>query len=188
MLSATIAVMNDFSQVLAQALGSLHHMAQQKSVSTPAPDRTQQASFRRLLNQRNVMLGFTSVCLLALIVFVIRTGSRPTTVYTDRPDTTNAELVARGKHVYATRCASCHGSDLKGEQGWPQRRPNGVMPASPLDEGSNAWQRDDQWLFTTIKHGGQATASSGYSSAMPGFGGLTDTDIWAVISYIKSTW
>jgi mono/diheme cytochrome c family protein len=109
-------------------------------------------------------------------------------VYTDRPDTTNAELVAQGKRIYATRCASCHGSDLQGEQGWPQRSPNGVMPASPLDESGVAWQRDDQWLFTTIKLGGQATASSGYSSSMPAFDGLTDADIWAVISYIKSTW
>jgi mono/diheme cytochrome c family protein len=62
------------------------------------------------------------------------------------------------------------------------------MPASPLDQSGNAWQRDDQWLFTTIKLGGQATAAPGYSSAMPGFSTLTDADIWAVISYIKSTW
>lgn len=135
-----------------------------------------------------MMIGFTSLCLLALVIFIIRTVARPTTVHTDRPDITNAELVARGKHVYATRCASCHGSDLKGEPGWPQRRPNGVMPASPLDESGNAWQRDDRWLFTTIKHGGQATASSGYTSAMPAFNTLTDEDVWAVISYIKSTW
>jgi mono/diheme cytochrome c family protein len=173
---------------LQNAVGSLHRMAQQSSASTPALDRKQQASSRRLLNQRNVVIGFTGVCLLAIVVFAIRTGSRPTTLYTDRPDTTNAQLVARGQHIYATRCASCHGSDLQGEQGWPQRRPNGVMPASPLDASGNAWQRDDQWLFRTIKQGGQATASSGYTSYMPGFAGLTDTDIWAVISYIKSTW
>jgi mono/diheme cytochrome c family protein len=135
------------------------------------------------------MIGFAIVCSLALIVFVIRTGSRPTTVYTDRSDATNETLVAQGNHLYATRCASCHGNDLKGEQGWPQRRPNGVMPASPLDATGHVWQRDDQWLFTTIKLGGQATASSGYTSSMPAFGGgLTDTEIWAVISYIKSTW
>jgi mono/diheme cytochrome c family protein len=172
----------------AQALGSLQRMAQQKSALTPAPDRKPQASSRRLLNQRNVMIGFATVCLLALVVLVIRTAARPTMVHTDRPDAANAELVAQGKHIYATRCAGCHGSDLKGEQGWPQRRPNGVMPASPLDESGVLWQQDDEWLFTTIKLGGQATASSGYSSAMPAFGGLTDAAIWAVISYIKSTW
>jgi mono/diheme cytochrome c family protein len=163
-------------------------MTHQTPASTPATDRKQQASSRRLLNQRNVVIGFTSVCLLALLVFTIRSATRPTTAHIDGPDTTNAELVARGQHIYATRCASCHGSDLKGEQGWPQRRPNGVMPASPLDETGNAWQRDDQWLFTTIQLGGQATASPGYTSAMPAFSALSDADIWAVISYIKTTW
>jgi mono/diheme cytochrome c family protein len=164
-------------------------MAQQKPTSTSGRDRKQQVPSRRLLNQRNMMIGFVLVCLLALAVFVIRSGSRSPIASTDHANVTSAELVAQGKQVYLTRCASCHGSDLKGEQGWPQRRPTGVMPAAPLDQSGQAWQRDDQWLFTTIKHGGQATASSGSTSYMPAFGGgLTDADIWAVISYIKSTW
>lgn len=164
-------------------------MEQQKPAPTTAPDRKQQASRRRLLSQRNTIIGFVLVCLLALVVFAVRSGSRSTTASMDRADVTNAEFVAHGKQVYATRCASCHGSDLKGEQGWPQRRPNGVMPAVPLDESGQAWQRNDQWLFTTIKHGGQATALLRDTSYMPAFGGgLTDADIWAVISYIKSTW
>ena len=161
----------------------LQHMAQQK------PKRKQQARSRRRLNQRNVLIGFVLVCVLALVVFILRSGSRPATAPTDRANVTNAALVTQGKHIYATRCAGCHGSDLKGEQGWPQPRPNGVMPASPLNQSGQAWQRDDQWLFTTIKQGGQSTAASGYTSSMPAFGGgLTNADIWAVISYIKSTW
>jgi mono/diheme cytochrome c family protein len=56
------------------------------------------------------------------------------------------------------------------------------------DASGRAWQRDDQWFFTTIKHGGQATAAPGDTSTMPAFGSLTDADIWAVLSYIKSTW
>lgn len=163
-------------------------MAQQKSASTPTPGKKPRASARRLLNQRNLMIGFAGLCMLALAVFAVRTAARSAMVSADRADVTNVELVARGKNIYATRCASCHGSDLQGEQGWPQRRPNGAMPASPLDARGNAWQRDDQWLFTTIKLGGQATAPSGYPSSMPAFDRLTDADIWAVISYIKSTW
>ena len=141
-----------------------------------------------MLNQRNTIIGFVVVCLLALAVFVIRSGPRPGAAALDRADVTNAAFVAQGRQVYATRCAGCHGSDLKGAQGWPQRRSNGVMPASPLDASGRAWQQDDQWLFTTIKYGGQATASPGYTSSMPAFSGLADTDIWAMISYIKSTW
>jgi mono/diheme cytochrome c family protein len=163
-------------------------MAQQKPTSTITPDRKRQASPRRLLSQRNVVIGFVVVCVLALVVFVIRSSSRSSTAAVNRADVTNAKLVAQGQQIYVTRCAGCHGSDLKGEQGWPQRRPNGAMPASPLDQSGQAWQRNDQWLFATIKYGGQATASPGYASSMPAFDGLTDADIWAVISYIKSTW
>jgi mono/diheme cytochrome c family protein len=167
----------------------LQFMAHKKSPSSAARDREPSVAVGRLLNQRNVLIGFGIVCLLALGVFAIRASSRSTAVDSGRADPANPALVARGKQVYVTRCASCHASDLKGEQGWPERRPNGVMPASPLDQGGTAWQRGDQWLFTTIKQGGQATAPPGSSSSMPAFGGgLTDGDIWAVLSYIKSTW
>ena len=163
-------------------------MAQPKSTATASRDRERQAASRRGLNQRNLIIGFVIVCMLALAVFAIRAGSRSATAYTDRADVANAQLVAQGEQVYTTRCASCHGGDLKGQQGWPQRRPNGVMPAAPLDASGQAWQHDDQWLFTTIKHGGQATAAPGNTSSMPAFDSLTDADIWAVISYIKSSW
>lgn len=88
-----------------------------------------------------------------------------------------------------TRCASCHASDLAGAAGWPQRRANGVMPAAHLDERDTTWRHDDQWIFTTIKHGGEATDPAGTTSYMPPLGaGLTDQGIWAIISYIKSIW
>jgi len=50
-------------------------------------------------------------------------------------------------------------------------------------------RRDDRWIFTTIKEGGQATAAPGTTSAMPAFGGgMSDEQIWAVIAFVKSTW
>lgn len=135
------------------------------------------------------MIGFAVLCALALAVFAIRSSTHSSTALLDYADVTNVEFVAQGKRSYAIRCASCHGSDLKGEQGWPQPRSNGVMPASPLDQSGQSWQHNDQWLFTTIKYGGQATAPAGSSSYMPGFGsGMTDSEIWALIAYIKSTW
>jgi mono/diheme cytochrome c family protein len=163
-------------------------MAQQKTESQLTRGGRRQASARRLLNQRNVIVAFVVLCSIGLMVFAVRTASRPAQARVDRSDATNRALVAQGKQLYATRCAPCHGADLQGEQDWPQRRPNGVMPAAPLDAHGTAWQRDDQWLFTTIKQGGQATALPGYTSFMPASGGLTDTEIWAVISYVKSTW
>ncbi len=170
-------------------LAAKEYMPDQKTFSRPTREGRRQAGARRLLNQRNGIIGFAILCVLALIVVVVRASSRPVSLVADRADVTNTQLVAQGKQIYITRCATCHGSDLQGEPGWPERRPNGVMPAAPLDARGTAWQRPDQWLFTTIKQGGQATAAAGSSSFMPAFGGgLTDAEIWALISFIKSTW
>lgn len=164
-------------------------MSDQLSTSKPPCRTKQQTARRRGTSQRTIILSFALVSLAALSIFVIRSSSRPAITSVDRADPTNATLVARGEQLYATRCASCHGIDLKGQPGWPERQSNGVMPASPLDESGRAWQQTDQWLFTTIKHGGQATASPGTTSYMPPFaGGLSDGEIWAILSYIKNTW
>ena len=164
-------------------------MPQQQITSQPPRKGRPRRPARRMVSQRTIIIGFALVCVLALAVFAIRTGSRPALTAIDRADVTNVQLVAQGKLIYATRCAACHGGDLQGEPGWPTPRPNNVMPASPLDARGTTWQRTDQWLFTTIKQGGQATASPGATSLMPAFGGgLTDAEIWAVISYLKSSW
>ena len=164
-------------------------MGQQKPTVTNVSKRTLRIRSWRLISQRNVIIGFVIMCVLALVVFAIRSSTRSTTASLDYADVTNGEFVAQGKRSYAIRCASCHGSDLKGEHGWPQRRINGVMPASPLDQSGQSWQQEDHWLFKTIKYGGQATAPAGSPNYMPGFGGgMTDSEIWAVIAYIRSTW
>jgi mono/diheme cytochrome c family protein len=159
-------------------------MSQQQSTSKTGRKRRPKSA---VINQRSI-IGFTIIMMLALIVFVVRTGSRTTSNVTSA-DPANAQLVAVGQQLYATRCAGCHGGNLQGELGWPQRRANGAMPATPLDATGPTWQRDDRWIFTTIKHGGQATAPSGTTSAMPAMGGgLTDAEIWAIISFIKQSW
>lgn len=167
--------------------GASSLMSNRSPIMTSPPRKPR--STPGLLRRRNIVVGFVIMCILALLMFVVRSGSQSPADAGDRADATNVQLVARGKQLYMTRCASCHGSDLAGEQDWPQRRANGVMPTAPLDERGQTWQRDDEWIFTTIKHGGQATAPDGATSYMPALGGgLTDEDIWAVISYIKSTW
>jgi mono/diheme cytochrome c family protein len=159
-------------------------MSQQQSTSNT--NRKQRVTS---VNQRIVVTGFVIVAMLALVVFAVRIGSRATTIDVTRADPTNAQLVATGKQLYTTRCAGCHGRELQGEVGWPQRRANGTMPATPLDETGATWQRNDRWIFDTIKHGGQATTTAGTTSTMPAMGeGLADAEIWAIISYIKQSW
>lgn len=129
-----------------------------------------------------MLIIFALVCAVALTIFAVRSSARTAT---NAP----SGSAQRGQLVYATRCASCHGATLQGELGWPEPRANGTMPAPPLGERGNAWRQSDQWLFTTIKQGGQANAAPGQVSTMPAFaGGLPDDDIAAVLAYIKSTW
>jgi len=101
----------------------------------------------------------------------------------------NAEVVTRGKAVYAAECASCHGQNLEGQPDWRQRGDNGRLPAPPHDASGHTWHHPDQQLFELTKLGPAALVGGGYESDMPGYANtLSDDDIVAVLSYIKSTW
>jgi mono/diheme cytochrome c family protein len=105
-----------------------------------------------------------------------------------KPDPSHPSLVLRGKVVYAEQCASCHGTNLEGQPNWRQRLPNGRMPAPPHDATGHTWHHSDEQLFEMTKFGPGALVP-GYQSDMPGFEDkLSDAEIWAVLSYIESTW
>lgn len=106
-----------------------------------------------------------------------------------RTDADNAELVALGRQVYARECAGCHGARLEGQPNWQSRLPDGGFPAPPHDETGHTWHHPDGVLFAITKFGGQAVSVPGFKSNMPAFGDrLSEREIWAVLSYIKSRW
>jgi mono/diheme cytochrome c family protein len=100
------------------------------------------------------------------------------------------ELVRLGGQVYQLQCAeSCHGFKLEGQPNWRTPLPEGGLPAPPHDETGHTWHHNDELLFNYTKKGGAAMAPKGFKSNMPGFEKfLTDKEIWAALSYIKSTW
>ncbi|NKB57310.1 MAG: c-type cytochrome [Alphaproteobacteria bacterium] len=101
----------------------------------------------------------------------------------------DAALVARGEVVYVEQCAACHGADLEGQPNWRERRPDGRLPAPPHDETGHTWHHADLQLFEVTKYGTAAVAGPGYRTDMAAFGSvLSDTEIWAVLAYIKSRW
>lgn len=98
-------------------------------------------------------------------------------------------VVAEGKAVYEAHCAACHGSELEGQPDWQSPLPSGSLPAPPHDASGHTWHHSDAVLFQIVKEGTAAVVGNGYQSDMPGFGDLlTDAEIQAVITYIKSTW
>ncbi len=106
-----------------------------------------------------------------------------------RADADDPELVALGKAVYASHCAECHGANLEGQPDWRRPLEDGTLPAPPHDASGHTWHHADQLLFDYTKFGGQALAPPTFQSAMPGFEDLlSDREIWAVLSFIKSRW
>lgn len=105
-----------------------------------------------------------------------------------RPD--DAQLVAQGRQVYAAQCAACHGQRLEGQPNWRSSGPDGRFPAPPHDASGHTWHHTDDLLFRITKYGvAKAANLKDHKSAMPAFEGqLSDQEIVAALSWIKSQW
>ena len=102
----------------------------------------------------------------------------------------DAKLVALGEKIYQTHCAACHGAKLEGQPNWRERGPDGALPAPPHDASGHTWHHTDEVLFRITKQGlVKLTGMKNYVSAMPVYEGvLSDEEIVAVLSWIKSQW
>ena len=149
----------------------------------------QMRAARRRRQYYAVGIGLGLVAIGMVVIWGLRPFSQTTTLVAD-PD--NAAQVAIGQAVYARSCASCHGANLEGQPNWQEPLPSGGLPAPPHDATGHTWHHADDWLFKTTKYGGQAAVPQNYRnfiSRMPAFKDvLTDSEIWAVLSYIKSSW
>ena len=108
--------------------------------------------------------------------------------YRLRPD--DAAVVAQGRQIYATHCAACHGAQLEGQPNWRTRDAGGRLPAPPHDASGHTWHHPDEALFMITKFGvAKAANIKDYDTAMPVYEKvLTDAEIVAVLSWIKSQW
>jgi mono/diheme cytochrome c family protein len=94
---------------------------------------------------------------------------------------TDPAMIARGKEIYATRCAICHGDSGDG------KGPAGVaLPLKPpdlRDKAAIAEMRDNYW-FWRVSEGGFVDPFKSKGSAMPPWKGeLSVQDRWAVMAY-----
>ncbi|MFQ6592483.1 MULTISPECIES: c-type cytochrome [Pseudomonas] len=94
----------------------------------------------------------------------------------------NAAVDTRpGAYTYATRCASCHGADGKGQPEW--------MP--PLAGATSALATESASAINITLNGSQRVVTAGMPDAyrMPAFREqLSDAEIAEVLSYVRSTW
>ena len=134
-----------------------------------------------------VLLGIGA--LFGIYIWSERTGSPATTAKPLALSPGNAEVVARGKQIYTQNCAACHGADLKGQANWMEQNSEGKLPAPPHDQSGHTWHHGDRLLFDLTKFGMKKFTKADYKTDMPAFNGiLSDQDIIAALSYIKSTW
>lgn len=92
-----------------------------------------------------------------------------------------ANTNAPGAHTYATRCASCHGLDGKGQPEW--------MP--PLAGATSALAKENASAINITLNGSQRVVAAGVPDAyrMPAFREqLSDQEIAQVLTYVRSTW
>ena len=99
--------------------------------------------------------------------------------------------IALGETVYTASCASCHGDNLEGEADWKIQNEDQSFRNPPHDETGHTWHHPDDQLIEAIQLGGARFEglNIGGTSDMPAFGEiLTDGEITAVLTFIKSAW
>jgi mono/diheme cytochrome c family protein len=100
----------------------------------------------------------------------------------------DSSKITQGQALYAEHCAACHGVRLEGQPNWQDALPNGRLPAPPHDASGHTWHHADSVIFKITKHGVGAVLP-GYESDMPAFAEtLSDDEIKAVLTFIRSSW
>ena len=96
----------------------------------------------------------------------------------------DSDKIRRGKVVYQTNCATCHGANGESTPGWRNKGPNGKYPPPPLNGSAHTWHHSTATLEKMIREG-----------SPPGMGGmpawenkLTTQEIDDVIVWITSIW
>lgn len=139
------------------------------------------------MNSRATVLGVVAAAVISLAGFLSYQWLSAKDEIALRPD--DQSYVARGQELYRTACASCHGTKLEGQANWRERSPDGLLPAPPHDTSGHTWHHPDEVLFDLTKFGVLPYAGPNYRSTMPAFQNqLSDDDIIAVLSFIKSAW
>ncbi|MCH9852639.1 MAG: cytochrome c [Alphaproteobacteria bacterium] len=137
-----------------------------------------------------VFFGIIACAIIGIVIWQYNTTkSGNNNVTTIKLRHNNSQIVSLGKAIYFENCASCHGDNLQGQKNWRTLDAEGYLPAPPHDETGHTWHHSDINLFLLTKYGVSFFTKEDYLTRMPRYETLlTDDEIIAVLSYIKSTW
>jgi mono/diheme cytochrome c family protein len=87
----------------------------------------------------------------------------------------------QGEALYQEKCVLCHGG---AGQGWDWSKKVEQPPVPVPDLATVVPERDDAFLFSVVKDGGEAVGKSRF---MPPFGfQLSDQEVWDLVAYMRS--
>ena len=143
------------------------------------------------------MTGFSTIAALSLatlaaLAAIVLFGACEQNQGSQGGSTGDRDRVSQGESIFRANCAVCHGANGEGQPNWYIRKPDGLLPAPPLNGDGHTWHHGDGTLYRIVSQGGAIYESPdlpNYKSGMPAFGEtLPHQEIIAVISYIKSLW
>ena len=138
--------------------------------------------------------GYTAAFALLTLGAALLTGCGPSSVDDTRKtgSSASAQVVQRGRDVFASNCAACHGAAGEGQPSWHISKPDGTLPAPPLNGDGHTWHHADGFLYRVVSEGGtfqEDPRFPEFKSAMPAFGDrLSHQEIVAVLTYAKTLW
>lgn len=141
-----------------------------------------------------IVLGSLIGLLLALaVVFLVLGTLRLNKTYEFTADNvvipTDEASIERGRHIAETACASCHGEDLGGEDGWFMVEGVGEIDSANLTKGPGgvgSVYLSDQDYVRAIRHGIDSEGKPIFMPAVLAYQHMSDEDLGAVIAYLKS--
>jgi copper transport protein len=140
-----------------------------------ARDRPRSRGFRPLLVRRVVAAGASAAGIALLWIAATQEGPAPPTARGNPISPTEASL-ERGRAIFATSCAVCHG---------PLGRGDGPLAASlqppPANLQQHARDHPETYLYGRIGKGSPGTAMPAFESA------LSDEERWHLVNYIVQT-
>jgi len=92
--------------------------------------------------------------------------------------------IVRGGQLFKQNCASCHGDNAQGAEGWQKRDAQGKLPPPPLNGTGHAWHHPTTGLKQTIFYGTEKLGGS-----MPGWKDkLTNAEVDEILAWLQAKW
>jgi mono/diheme cytochrome c family protein len=114
---------------------------------------------------------------LGAVTIAVAAQQKPAASATKNPVASSPSSIATGKKLYDSQCASCHGTDGKGDG-----KAGALLKPTPSDLTDGDWKhgQTDGDIFTVIRDGAKQTGMRAYGSRIP------TNDIWNLVNFVRT--